>query len=89
MSSPVSIRIHLLNDEILMPNDELMPMLEWMSRAAARERSKMTRPQIASANRFNGAHFVTPHFDAGTNLVADFACAGEAFFVCAAKRSWI
>jgi len=28
-----------------MPDDELMPKLEWIGRAAAMERSKMTRPQ--------------------------------------------
>jgi len=66
-----------------------MPKLEWISRATARERSKRTRPQIESANRFNGAHFVAPHFNPRANLVADLARSGEAFFARADERSRI
>ena len=66
-----------------------MPKLEWISRATARERSKRTRPQIESANRFNGAHFVAPHLNARANLIANSACTGEAFIVRAAERRWV
>jgi hypothetical protein len=45
--------------------------------------------RIESANRLNGTRLVAPHFKAGANLVADFACAGKALFVCAAERGWI
>src|SRR6266480_37492 len=73
----------------LRPNDESMPKLEWISRATARERSKRTRPQFESANRFNCAHFIAPHFDTCANLIADLAGASEAFFARADERSRI
>src|SRR5438874_8699352 len=73
----------------LRPNDESMLKLEWISRATARERSTRTRPQIESANRFNGAHFIAPYFDTRANLIADLARSGEAFFARADERSRI
>src|SRR5438046_2705537 len=73
----------------LRPNDESMPKLERISRATARDRSKRTRPQIESANRFNGAHFIAPHFDTCANLIADLARASDAFFARADERSRI
>ncbi len=57
--------------------------------APARDGSKRTRPQIQSANRFNGAHFIAPHFDTCANLIADLARASEAFFARADERSRI
>ena len=35
---------------------------------------------VPSANRFNGAHFIAPYFDTRSNLIADLARSGEAFF---------
>src|SRR6266480_6220266 len=63
--------------------------LEWISRSTARGRSTRTRPQIESANRFKGAHFIAPHFDTCANLIADLARASEAFFARADERSRI
>src|SRR6266480_1579972 len=73
----------------LRPNDESMPKLEWISRATARERSTRPRPQIESANRFNGAHFIAPHFATRANLIADLARPCKTFFVRANQRSRI
>src|SRR5260370_37693855 len=39
--------------------------------------------------RLERAHFVAPDFNARANLVADFACAGEALFACTAERARI
>ena len=39
--------------------------------------------------RLDRAHFVAPDFNARANLVADFACAGEALSACTAERGRI
>src|SRR6266508_4877173 len=36
-----------------------------------------------STNGFHRTHFVAPHLDPRADLVADFACASEALFMCA------
>src|SRR5207302_347804 len=46
------------------------------------------RPNRSCAD-FNCAHFIAPHLDARANFIANFACAGEAFFLHAAERTGI
>ena len=39
--------------------------------------------------RLNGTQLVAPHLNARADLVADFACAGEALFTAADEPGWI
>lgn len=39
--------------------------------------------------RVHGTHFIAPHLNARADLVADFACPGEAFVVRAGEGRWI
>ena len=79
MSGPVSGGRHILNAEARMDQ----------SRCRQGTKQDDQGRRIESANRLNGTRLVAPHFKAGANLVADFARAGKALFVCAAERGWI
>jgi hypothetical protein len=58
-------------------------------RLASAAKSAVAR-RIGSANCLNRTYFVAPRLDAGADLVADFACAGQALFTRAGegRRIW-